>query len=407
MPSSPVTAIDQIDAARGHQNQRAASSALALASSHDAREPYTAVGDGRSESIESDEMTVATDHRPPPATQAPAEASQHADPARSQLGAWVHEDHASVVVSCDAVFGGAITTVTAGAIVCAVIGQTSATTAGLLLAYLLVNLVMSKAVRYLRRIHTECIRTALIAPLTVANYVLSDGLLQGMWLPFLIQVAGSSMTFTVLTRNAKYGYAIALWNMCLLATSAAISEGLDAASALWQCTALFVVGFVLANIVRKFGETATEARIKRHEAETHKRNLECSLRQLDEANRGMRLVLDSVAQGFITIDLDGVMASERSAVVEQWFGEPAPGATFRAFMARHDPVLAAWFALGLESIRDDFLPLELCLEQMPKRLGAGARTFDINYSRLASCLSSATSPRTWSRSAPSASSARR
>lgn len=93
----------------------------------------------------------------------------------------------------------------------------------------------------------------------------------------------------------------------------------------------------------------------------------------------MRLVLDSVAQGFITIDLHGVMASERSAVVEHWFGEPAPGATFNAFMARHDPDLAAWFALGLESIRDDFLPLELCLEQMPKRLGAGARTFDINY----------------------------
>lgn len=93
---------------------------------------------------------------------------------------------------------------------------------------MLVNLAMSKAVRYLRRIHTEYVRTALIAPLTVANYVLSDGLLHGMWLPFLIQVAGSSMTFTVLTRNVKYGYVIALWNMCLLATSAAISEGLHA-----------------------------------------------------------------------------------------------------------------------------------------------------------------------------------
>ncbi|HEX6245591.1 MAG TPA: hypothetical protein VFZ61_31925, partial [Polyangiales bacterium] len=39
--------------------------------------------------------------------------------------------------------------------------------------------------------------------------------------------------------------------------------------------------------------------------------------ELDERNRGMRLVLDNVVQGFITVSIDGVMAPERSAIVDR------------------------------------------------------------------------------------------
>lgn len=297
-----------------------------------------------------------------------------------QLAAWVQEDNASMVEACDKVFGFASVALAVGAIACAVLGMTSAITAALLFAFPIVNLAMSKVGGHMPRLRAEYIRTALNAPLVVAIYVLSDGVLRGMWLPLLIQVAGCAVSYPALTRDVKYGFAFTLWNIGLLATSAALSEHLDRAPVVLQCLALFVVGFVLSTAVRRFGETAIEARIKRREAETHKRNLEDSLRQLDEGNRGMRLVLDSVAQGFITIDLFGVMASERSAVVDQWFGEPAPGATFDAFMGRWDPHLAVWFALGLESVRDGFLPVELCLEQMPKRFVAGDKTFDLKYS---------------------------
>ena len=110
------------------------------------------------------------------------------------------------------------------------------------------------------------------------------------------------------------------------------------------------------------------------------RKVEVRTRELDDRNRGMRLVLDNVAQGFITIDLDGTMANERSAIVDRWFGAPGPGARFDALIADHDTTFAQWFALGLESVRDGFLPLELCLEQMPKRFTASARTFQIMYS---------------------------
>jgi len=108
--------------------------------------------------------------------------------------------------------------------------------------------------------------------------------------------------------------------------------------------------------------------------------VEARTRELDDRNRGMRLVLDNVVQGFITIDPHGVMASERSAIVDRWFGAPAAGATFQAYLGDRCPDLATWFSFGLESVRDGFMPLELCLEQMPRRFQVGASTFEIKYS---------------------------
>jgi two-component system chemotaxis sensor kinase CheA len=143
-----------------------------------------------------------------------------------------------------------------------------------------------------------------------------------------------------------------------------------------------VVGAILGALVILF--FTRQVSVRDHQLKDYAHNLEDKVeartRELDDRNRGMRLVLDNVVQGFITIDLDGAMASERSAIVDRWFGEPAPGATFGSYLGVLDPDFAAWFALGLDSVRDDFLPLELCLEQMPKRFAAGANTFEVKYS---------------------------
>jgi two-component system chemotaxis sensor kinase CheA len=105
-------------------------------------------------------------------------------------------------------------------------------------------------------------------------------------------------------------------------------------------------------------------------------------RELDERNRGMRLVLDNVAQGFITIGSDGVMAAERSAVVDRWFGTPPPQCTLADYVRPKAPTFAQWLDIGLDQLRDDLLPAELTLDQMPKRFNAGERTFDVTYSRI-------------------------
>jgi two-component system, chemotaxis family, sensor kinase CheA len=113
------------------------------------------------------------------------------------------------------------------------------------------------------------------------------------------------------------------------------------------------------------------------------RNLEQRVEQrtaeLKARNRDMRLVLDNVDQGFITVGRNGIMATERSAVVDRWLGSYGPGTAFSAMIGRHDPAFAAMFELGLEAIRDSWMPLELVVGQLPRRLTANGRVLDFSY----------------------------
>lgn len=116
-------------------------------------------------------------------------------------------------------------------------------------------------------------------------------------------------------------------------------------------------------------------------AATLERRVAERTRELDERNRGMRLVLDNVAQGFITIDLEGVMAAERSAVVDAWLGPPpAPNATFADQVRALAPDFSAWFDVSLQMLRDGILPVDVALGQLPRRFEAGEKSFEVAYS---------------------------
>jgi HAMP domain-containing protein/HPt (histidine-containing phosphotransfer) domain-containing protein len=87
--------------------------------------------------------------------------------------------------------------------------------------------------------------------------------------------------------------------------------------------------------------------------------------ELDGRNRAMRLVLDNVDQGFLSVDLDGRLAEERSAIVDRWLGVPAPDATLfshvdTAFPGKGDYLRVAW-----EGLREEWMPLEMGLGQLP------------------------------------------
>lgn len=101
--------------------------------------------------------------------------------------------------------------------------------------------------------------------------------------------------------------------------------------------------------------------------------------EIAQRNRDMRLVLDNVRQGFLTVDAKCQLSSERSAVVDTWFGSYEPGETFAALLARSDAKFGAWFALSWESVSDGFLPLELALEQLPQRAQLGGRHLAFAY----------------------------
>jgi len=113
------------------------------------------------------------------------------------------------------------------------------------------------------------------------------------------------------------------------------------------------------------------------------RNLERKVdertRELDERNVGMRLVLDNVAQGFITIDLHGKMANERSAIVDRWFGTPAADSTLSSYLKGQSPRFVSQLEMGLTELRDGIMPVELLLYQLPARFSAGELTFEATY----------------------------
>jgi two-component system chemotaxis sensor kinase CheA len=101
--------------------------------------------------------------------------------------------------------------------------------------------------------------------------------------------------------------------------------------------------------------------------------------RISARNRDMRRVLDNVGQGFITLDPTGTMSDERSAIVDQWFGTPESGTKFWTYLSKTNTRVANWFRLGWASIEDGFLPLVLCLEQLPRTVQVKDTVFEFNY----------------------------
>lgn len=96
-------------------------------------------------------------------------------------------------------------------------------------------------------------------------------------------------------------------------------------------------------------------------------------------NRDMRIVLDNVRQGLVTIDAQGKLASEHSQALEDWFGGYEAGETFAAYMDRSCPQFGRWFGLNWENLAEGFLPLELTIDQLPKTLTRDGRHYSFDY----------------------------
>lgn len=147
-----------------------------------------------------------------------------------------------------------------------------------------------------------------------------------------------------------------------------------------------VVALLLGVLVILFfthAVSSRDAQLKDYAANLE-RKVDERTRELDARNQGMRRVLDNVAQGFMTIDVSGVLAAERSAIVERWFGAIAAGTTFGEAIRPHAPEFATWFELGLDSVREDILPRELTIAQLPQRFTAGDKVFRVDYSPIES-----------------------
>jgi two-component system chemotaxis sensor kinase CheA len=101
--------------------------------------------------------------------------------------------------------------------------------------------------------------------------------------------------------------------------------------------------------------------------------------QLGQRNAEMRLVLDNVDQGFVTLDRDGRLSQKCSRAVETWLGPPMPRIPFGDWLFQSDPEQLTMFELGWEALIEAALPRDLLLDQLPRRVVVKGRTIDLGY----------------------------
>jgi two-component system chemotaxis sensor kinase CheA len=99
--------------------------------------------------------------------------------------------------------------------------------------------------------------------------------------------------------------------------------------------------------------------------------------QLDRRNADMRLVLDNVEQGLFTVDVTGRIEGEQSAAVARLLGPVPASGLLTDYVAQFAPDLGPWFAVCWDAIAGDSLPLELALDQLPRRVRSGERHLDL------------------------------
>lgn len=142
----------------------------------------------------------------------------------------------------------------------------------------------------------------------------------------------------------------------------------------------------LGMLTDAFNEMLGAIEARDQELSLHRENLEQLVRErtaeLSKRNRDMRLVLDTVEQGLITVDTQGRIVKERSRAFDTFFGPPDPDVLFFEHIAASDQRLAQRLELDFGQIVDGFLPVEVALAQAISNLELGGRNFELAYKPL-------------------------
>jgi two-component system chemotaxis sensor kinase CheA len=111
--------------------------------------------------------------------------------------------------------------------------------------------------------------------------------------------------------------------------------------------------------------------------------VEARTQEIRQQQRDMRLILDTVQEGLVTIDLQGRLTGESSKAAQGWFGVPVAGEPLSAWLGARDAGFGSWFDLALESVRDGILPPAVSLSQLPGSLKDGDRRYALSYELVA------------------------
>jgi len=102
-------------------------------------------------------------------------------------------------------------------------------------------------------------------------------------------------------------------------------------------------------------------------------------RVVAQRNRDMAQILDNVAQGLVTVELDGRMSCEHSRMLARWFGPPTDASRLWSYLFGHDSDLEMWVEIGFTALRNQDALFDVHLEQLPSRIERDGRKFRVEY----------------------------
>jgi len=106
--------------------------------------------------------------------------------------------------------------------------------------------------------------------------------------------------------------------------------------------------------------------------------------KLEAAHRAQRFLLESVSDGLVTVDMLGRMSDQCSAMLVHWLGAPVAEEPIWTYIGRKNPSFASALQFAWESLTEDIMPLELCIEQLPRRLDVDGVPLGVSYEPLMS-----------------------
>jgi two-component system chemotaxis sensor kinase CheA len=96
-------------------------------------------------------------------------------------------------------------------------------------------------------------------------------------------------------------------------------------------------------------------------------------------NGELRLILDSVDQGFLTARPDGSILAERSAILATWLGRLPAELTLWELCERIDPASRGWAEMAWLQFVEGLMPPVVAIAQLPKNLVGRGRHFELAY----------------------------
>jgi chemotaxis protein histidine kinase CheA len=173
---------------------------------------------------------------------------------------------------------------------------------------------------------------------------------------------------------------------CALACGAAVMglrSGIGGAPLAIACTlavGLLALAVVLSRRERR-ERAAGEAVVAALQRERARQLAECTS-ALQASEHSLQRLLDGMSQAVLRLGLDGKLEGERSAALVRWFGPPPTAATLADYLGPEALTFTKWLDCGLEKLRDEFVPLDAALDQLPKRFEWKERSYHVAYTGL-------------------------